>query len=163
MMISKKLKKYKIPLISDSAEAFGAIYKKKTVGNHFSMHTFSFFANKNMTMGEGGLVTTNNDRMAKVCKIIRNQGQEGRYNHTFVGNNYRPTDYSAAIGIEQLKKIESVLIEKGKIAKIYNKEFKNEKFIKTPYLSNMSQDILGTCTVLNLQKKFRKKYKKFLI
>tara|TARA_Y200000002_G_scaffold54144_1_gene39592 strand:+ start:4730 stop:5836 length:1107 start_codon:yes stop_codon:yes gene_type:complete len=134
--IKKKLKKYKIPLISDSAEAFGAIYKKKKVGNQFDMHSFSFFANKNMTMGEGGLVTTNNERMAKVCKIIRNQGQEGRYNHTFVGNNYRPTDYAAAIGIEQLKKIESVLIEKGKIAKIYNKEFKNEKFLKTPFLPN---------------------------
>ena len=132
--LKRKLKKYKIPLISDSAEAFGAIYKNKKVGSQFGMHSFSFFANKNMTMGEGGLVTTNNLKMAKVCRILRNQGQEGRYNHTFLGNNYRPTDYAAAIGIEQLKKIEKVLIKKGEIAKIYNKAFKNEKFIDTPFL-----------------------------
>ena len=132
--LKKKLKKFKIPLISDSAEAFGAIYKKKKVGSQFDMHSFSFFANKNMTMGEGGLVTTNNKKMAEACKIIRNQGQEGRYNHTFIGNNYRPTDYAAAIGIEQLKKIEKVLNEKGKIAEIYNKELGKEKFIGIPYL-----------------------------
>jgi perosamine synthetase len=134
--LKKKLKKYKIPLISDSAEAFGAIYKRKKVGSQFGMHSFSFFANKNMTMGEGGLVTTNNKKMANFCKIIRNQGQEGRYNHTFIGNNYRPTDYGAAIGLEQLKKIDKVLFEKAKIAKIYNKAFSNEEFIETPFVPN---------------------------
>ena len=132
--IKKKIKKYKIPIISDSAEAFGAVYKNKKVGSQLDMHSFSFFANKNMTMGEGGLVTTNNKAMANFCKILRNQGQEGRYNHTYIGNNYRPTDYAAAIGIEQLKKIENVLIEKSKIAEIYSKKFKNESFIKTPFI-----------------------------
>jgi len=72
--------------------------------------------------------------MANFCKIMRNQGQEGRYNHTYIGNNYRPTDYAAAVGIEQLKKIEKVLIEKEKIANIYNQNFKNDKYIKTPFL-----------------------------
>ncbi len=132
--IKNKLKKYKIPLISDSAEAFGGMYKNKKVGSQFKIHSFSFFANKNMTMGEGGLVTTNEDKIGKFLKIFRNQGQEGRYNHTYVGNNYRPTDYSAAIGKVQLTKIESVLKEKNKIANMYNKAFKNEKLVKAPYL-----------------------------
>ena len=122
--IKKKIKKYKIPIISDSAEAFGAVYKNKKVGSQLDMHSFSFFANKNMTMGEGGLVTTNNKAMANFCKILRNQGQEGRYNHTYIGNNYRPTVYAAAIGIEQLKKIENVLIENLKKQKFTAKSLK---------------------------------------
>jgi len=134
--IQNKLKKYKIPLISDSAESFGAIYKNKKVGGQFKLHSFSFFANKNMTLGEGGLVTTNEKKISKFLRIFRNQGQEGRYNHTYIGNNYRPTDYAAAIGKVQLTKIESVLNEKNKIAKIYNKAFKEEKLVKTPFLPN---------------------------
>ena len=57
-------KKYKIPLISDSAESFGALYENKFVGSQAFAHTFSFFANKNITMGEGGLITTQNDNFA---------------------------------------------------------------------------------------------------
>ena len=82
------------------------------------------------------MVTTNKKKFADFLRIFRNQGQEGRYNHTYVGNNYRPTDYAAAIGKVQLKKIESVLIEKNKIAKIYNKAFKNINLVETPYLPN---------------------------
>ncbi len=132
--IKNKLKKYKIPIISDSAEAFGAVYKNKKVGSQLKLHSFSFFANKNMTLGEGGLVTTNETKIANFLKIFRNQGQEGRYNHTYVGNNYRPTDYAAAIGKVQLTKIEAVLKEKNKIAKIYNKAFKNENLVYSPHL-----------------------------
>jgi perosamine synthetase len=161
--LKKKLKKYKIPLISDSAEAFGAVYKKKKVGSQFDMHSFSFFANKNMTMGEGGLVTTNNKKMAEVCRIIRNQGQEGRYNHTFIGNNYRPTDYAAAIGLEQLKKIENVLNKKGEIAKIYNKAFSNEKFIKTPHVPSYVTRHTWYMYCIKFSKKIsRKKIQKIL-
>ena len=90
-------------VISDSAESFGAIYKSKKVGSQAFAHSFSFFANKNLTTGEGGLVTTNSDDLAKKLRIIRNQGQEGRYHHTHLGNNFRMSDITATIGIEQLK------------------------------------------------------------
>lgn len=132
--IKKKLMKYKIPLISDSAESFGAKYKEQKVGNQFEIHSFSFFANKNITMGEGGLITCENNALAKKIRIIRNQGQSKRYNHIIIGNNFRPTDYAAAIGIEQLKKIDSVINEKNKIAKLYNFKFKEIINIKTPYV-----------------------------
>ena len=133
----KKLgKKYKIPLISDSAESFGAIYKNKYVGSQLPIHTFSFFANKNITTGEGGLITTESGILAKKLRIIRNQGQDKRYNHIELGNNFRPTDYSAAIGIEQLKKINKVIKEKDKIAKIYSDHFVKQKNIEVPYLPN---------------------------
>ena len=118
-------KKYNLYLISDSAESFGALYKNKYVGSQFPVHTFSFFANKNITMGEGGLISTNNDYLAKKIRIVRNQGQTKRYYHTLLGNNFRPTDYAAAIGLEQLKKIDFVINEKIKIAKFYNEFFLN--------------------------------------
>ncbi|MDB4154721.1 DegT/DnrJ/EryC1/StrS family aminotransferase [Candidatus Pelagibacter sp.] len=127
-------KKYKIPLISDSAESFGAIYKNKFVGSQAFAHTFSFFANKNITMGEGGLITTQNKKFANLLRIIRNQGQNYRYNHIELGNNFRPTDYAAAIGLEQIKKINSVINEKAKIAKIYSKSFKNLKNVFPPFV-----------------------------
>ena len=99
-----------------------------------------------MTLGEGGLVTTNENKIAKFLKILRNQGQEGRYNHTYVGNNYRPTDYAAAIGKVQLTKIETVLKE-NKIAKIYNRAFKNVNLVDCPNLPILLLDIHGTCIV----------------
>ena len=73
----KLSKKTKIPIIADSAESFGAEYKNKKVGSQLLAHTFSFFANKNITTGEGGMVVTNNDKLEKL-RIILNQGQNRR-------------------------------------------------------------------------------------
>jgi perosamine synthetase len=134
--INKKIKKYNIPLISDSAESFGAEYKKKKVGRQFDLHSFSFFANKNITMGEGGLITCNSDMLAKKIRIIRNQGQNRRYNHTVIGNNFRPTDYAAAIGIEQLKKVDKILFSKNQISKSYDKAFSKFPNVSTPFVPN---------------------------
>ena len=69
--IIKLGKKRNIKIIGDSAESFGAIYKNKKVGSQVDAHSFSFFANKNLTMGEGGLITTNDDEIAKKCKLFR--------------------------------------------------------------------------------------------
>lgn len=127
-------KLFKIPIIIDSAESFSAKYKGSPVGKQFLAHTFSFFANKNLTTGEGGMVVTNNDSLAKRIKILRNQGQISRYKHTMLGNNYRMTDICATIGIEQLKRIKKNVIRKNIIAKIYNNSFKNHPFIQLPFV-----------------------------
>ncbi|MEQ8667384.1 MAG: DegT/DnrJ/EryC1/StrS family aminotransferase [Rhodospirillales bacterium] len=112
-----------IPFISDSAESYGAVYKGQRVGAQALAHSFSFFANKNITTGEGGMVTTNDTALYEKLLIIRNQGQEGRYNHTHLGHNYRMTDVLAAIGIEQLKKIDDLLDTKVEIAATYSAAF----------------------------------------
>ena len=130
----KLSKKTKINIIADSAESFGAKYKKKFVGSQLLAHTFSFFANKNITTGEGGMVVTNNKILKNKLKIIRNQGQNKRYNHIVLGNNYRMTDINASIGIEQLKKLKKTIIEKERVSKKYNKIFMNVKEVKTPYI-----------------------------
>jgi perosamine synthetase len=131
----KKLsKKTKIPIIADSAESFGAKYKNKFIGTQLLAHTFSFFANKNLTTGEGGMIVTKNNSLAKKLKIIRNQGQNRRYNHIVLGNNYRMTDVSASIGIVQLSKIRSCIKKKEKIAKNYNYFFEKNSEIRTPFI-----------------------------
>ena len=123
-----------IPFISDSAESLGAIYKDQKVGNQAMIHSFSFFANKNITTGEGGMVTTTDKELYEKLLIIRNQGQEGRYNHTWLGNNYRLTDIQAAFGIEQLRRIDWLLSEKQKLADRYTKAFSNTEDIDPPFV-----------------------------
>lgn len=131
----KKLsKKTKIPIIADSAESFGAKYKNKIIGSQLLAHTFSFFANKNLTTGEGGMIVTNSDLLSKKLKIIRNQGQNRRYNHIVLGNNYRMTDVSASIGLIQLSKLKMCLKKKEKIANNYNILFKKNLKIQTPFI-----------------------------
>lgn len=132
--ILKVAEKYGLFVIADSAESLGANYKNKKVGSIAPVHIFSFFPNKNLTTGEGGMITTNDELLAKKMRIILNQGQEGRYNHTILGYNYRMNNFTAAIGIEQLKKLDFVLKEKEKIAKRYNSAFMNSKKIDLPFI-----------------------------
>ena len=87
-----------------------------------------------MTTGEGGVCVTNDIELASKLRIIRNQGQEGRYNHTHLGNNFRMTDILAAVGIEQLKKIDFILDEKVKIADLYKKKFEEIESVETPFV-----------------------------
>jgi len=123
-----------IPFISDSAESLGSEYNGKKVGAQAFASSFSFFANKNITTGEGGMITTDNKSFYETLAILRNQGQEGRYNHTRLGFNYRMTDIQAALGVEQMSRIENILNEKNELAKNYNKNFQNIEEIKIPYL-----------------------------
>ena len=121
-----------IPYVSDSAESLGAIYKGEKAGSQALVHSFSFFANKNITTGEGGMVTTNDTDLYEKLVIIRNQGQEGRYNHTWLGNNYRMPDILAAFGIEQFRRVDWLMEEKSKLAAYYNRAFADYPQIKTP-------------------------------
>lgn len=114
--------KYNLLVIEDCAEAIGTKYKGKHVGNFGDAGAFSFFGNKTITCGEGGMVVTNN---AAICdKLIHLKGQglaRGReYWHDIIGFNYRMTNIQAAIGLAQLEQIESFLIKKQQIANWYN-------------------------------------------
>ena len=121
-------------LIADSAESLGAVYKGRKVGSIAPFHIFSFFPNKNITTGEGGMVTTNDGECAELLRRLRNQGQERRYLHTHLGYNYRMPNLPAAIGLEQLKKIETILSEKERIAGRYSRAFEDDDDIAPPYI-----------------------------
>lgn len=123
-----------LKVISDSAESLGAEYKDQKVGSLAWLHIFSFFPNKNMTTGEGGMVTTSDDDSAKLIRELRNQGQDYRYNHIHLGFNYRMTNVTAAIGRVQLKRLNSIWDKKNNIAAKYAQAFSNEKCFSAPHI-----------------------------
>jgi dTDP-4-amino-4,6-dideoxygalactose transaminase len=94
-----------LKIIEDACQAHGAEFENKKVGS-FGTGCFSFYATKNMTTGEGGMITTNDDFVYEKCKLLRNHGMKERYNNIQMGYNYKMTDIQAAIGIEQIKKLE---------------------------------------------------------
>ncbi len=132
--INKLGDEFGLAVLADSAESFGAVYKGQKVGGQCRVHSFSFFANKNVTMGEGGIVTTNDAEVAEKCRVIRNQGQSDRYVHVEIGHNYRLTDLSAAFGVEQIGRAEWVMEEKGRVAKFYSDTFAGHPLIEVPHV-----------------------------
>ena len=104
--INSIAKNYGLVVIEDAAQAHGADINGKKAGGWGLAGTFSFYPTKNMTTGEGGMITTNDKKLADKARIFRNQGMEKRYYHDIIGYNFRMTNIAAAIGIEQLKKLE---------------------------------------------------------
>jgi perosamine synthetase len=98
--------KHNLLVIEDACQSHGALYKGKRVGS-FGIGTFSFYPTKNMTSAEGGMITTHDDAIAEKCRVLRQHGMRRRYYHDELGFNFRMTDVHAAIGLEQLKKLES--------------------------------------------------------
>lgn len=122
--IKKIAKEFKLFIIEDCAEAIGSYFEHKHAGSFGDISTFSFFGNKTITTGEGGMVCTNNKELSN--QVIRFKGQglaQGKeYFHDIVGYNYRMTNICAAIGYAQLEKISEIIARKEKVILMY-KEF----------------------------------------
>ena len=115
--------KYNLLVIEDCAEALGTFYKGKHVGLFGNISTFSFFGNKTITTGEGGMVITNDPILSDRAVHFKGQGlvANREYWHDVIGYNYRMTNICAAIGLAQLERVEEILIKKRKIAEFYRK------------------------------------------
>ena len=96
--------RHNLILIEDACQAHGATYHGRPAGS-FSTSAFSFYPTKNMTTGEGGIVTTNDDALAEKMRVLRNHGQTERYRHDVLGYHFRSTDLQAAIGLAQLDRL----------------------------------------------------------
>lgn len=111
------------PILADSAEAVGAIYKGKPLGGIADIHSFSFHAAKIITTGEGGMITTNNDELNESIRMINNQGYKNsvkrEYIHESFGLNFKMTEMQAAIGRVQLKKLDRNIVHRRRIARLY--------------------------------------------
>jgi perosamine synthetase len=120
--IMKIAKIYDLYVIEDCAEAHGAEYKGQKVGTFGDIACFSFYGNKIITTGEGGMCLTNNDELAQKIKMLRDHGMslEKRYWHEVIGFNYRMTNLQAALGVAQLERIDKFIERKREIAKFYN-------------------------------------------
>jgi perosamine synthetase len=97
----------KIVLVEDAAQAHGAEYKSKKAGSIGKVGCFSFYATKNMTTGEGGIITTNDSKLADRMRLLINHGQSQKYLHDSLGYNYRMTEMCAAIALVQLRKLDA--------------------------------------------------------
>ena len=126
-------KKNKIIVIEDAAEVIGLKYKDKICGSFGDLSIFSFYANKHITTGEGGMICTNNRKLYEKCKSLRNlsfsKSYYNRFNHDDLGWNYRMTNLQAALGCGQLKNIEWIIRRKKEIGNRYYTKLKNCKNI----------------------------------
>lgn len=98
-------------IIEDSAQSHGASYHGRPAGS-YGLGSFSFYATKNLTTGEGGMVTTNSDDYADRLRVLRNQGMRARYQYEMAGNNYRLTDLQAALVLPQLDRYEQTVAQR---------------------------------------------------
>ena len=114
--------KHNLWVVEDSAEAIGAKYKGRKVGSMSHISCFSFFANKIITTGEGGMCLTNNEELAARIRILRDHGMDPdkRYWHNEIGYNYRMTNLQAAIGVAQLGRIDELINARRRVADWYN-------------------------------------------
>lgn len=120
-------KKFKLYVVEDCAEAFGSLYKGKHVGSFGDISTFSFFGNKTITTGEGGMVVTNNSALYEKAVHLKGQGlaKDREYYHDIIGYNYRMTNICAAIGCAQLERANELIEKKTLIAEWYENKLKD--------------------------------------
>ncbi len=131
-------KKYNVKLIEDSAEAIGAEYKGVKAGSFGDAGVFAFYPNKQITTGEGGVIITSDEKMAKLCRSMRNQGRgegDGWLRYERLGYNYRISEINCALGIAQLKRLDEILEKREKIAQMYNERLKDMEGVRIPYVA----------------------------
>ncbi len=163
--IQKICKQNKLFLIEDAAEMIGHKYKNKQCGFYGDLSVFSFYANKHITTGEGGMIVTNNTDLHKRCKSLRNLcfgSGDKRFFHNEIGWNYRMTNIQAALGLSQLKNIKSIIKKKIKIGNHYYDKLKNinNVYIQKPFKDKI-QNVYWVVGILIKKKininNFRKK------
>ena len=127
---------YNMPVIEDSCEALGAMYKNRPAGLLGDMGVFAFYPNKQITTAEGGLVVTDDDKAASIIRSLRNQGRaEGDtwLAHTYLGYNYRMDEMSAALGTVQMRRIDELIRKRAQVAEWYREELSDIDEIELPH------------------------------
>jgi perosamine synthetase len=111
-------------------------------GSFGDMACFSFYANKVITTGEGGMITTNNEQFAERLRLLRNLAfTKPRFRHEEAGFNFRMTGYQAAMGVAQLAKIDKILSEKRRVAQTYNRLLGNIEGLKLPFEADWARNV----------------------
>lgn len=129
-------KKYNLAVIEDACEAIGSEYNNRKVGGCGDVGVFAFYPNKQITTAEGGMIVTNNEKIANLCRSMRNQGRDEEEKwlcHKMLGYNYRMSELNAALGVVQMERIEEILSKRQRAADLYNKRLSKIKKIKIPH------------------------------
>lgn len=142
--------KYHLIVIEDAAEAHGAEYKGRKVGSLGHAAAFSFYGNKVITTGEGGMVVTNDAALAERARFLKDHGmsKEKRYWHPEVAYNYRMTNIQAAIGLAQLERIDAIIARKREIAQLYNAQLADCPGIVLPPEAPWARNIYWLYSIL---------------
>lgn len=125
-----------LKIIEDAAQGIGVTFNGKPVGGFGDVGCMSFYADKTMTTGEGGMVLTDDDKLAEKCLILKHQGRTGRgfYFHEHIGYNFRLTDLQAAVGLGQLSKLSTIIERKKRNEKRYQELLKDVEGVEFPYI-----------------------------
>lgn len=127
-------KKYNLKVIEDAAEMHGQTYNGLPCGSFGDISTFSFYPNKHVTTGEGGMVVTDSEELAERCRLLRNLcfRKDVRYVHDEISDNYRFTNLQAAVGLAQLERLEEFIQMKRDMGKFYTEHLQGVKGLKLP-------------------------------
>jgi perosamine synthetase len=157
-VINKIAKKYKLVVVEDAAEAHGSTIQSRKVGSFSDIACFSFYANKTITSGEGGMLVTNNKKYERLLKLYRNVGySKKRFIHNVAAYNFRYTAMQAAFCYSQFKRINKIIKRKIEIAETYRhylRDLEEISFQKSPINFKNTYWMIG---ILNLSKKINKK------
>lgn len=132
--ILRLAKKYGLKIIEDAAEMHGQTYKKRPCGSFGEISTFSFYPNKHITTGEGGMVLCDDEYLATRCKSLRNLcfKADQRFIHDELGYNFRMTNLQAAIGIAQIERLEEFVKRKKSMGKLYTDLLSDQEDLELP-------------------------------
>lgn len=144
--IKEIAKKYRLKVIEDASQAHGAIIGKRRVGSFGDLSCFSFYATKNITTAEGGMVVSNNKTLIEKVKALRDHGSRRKYYHDLLGYNYRMTDLCAALGLVQLKKLDFFNGKRIKNAAYLNQKLSGSSLI-LPKLEGRTHHVFHQYTV----------------
>ena len=160
--ISEIASKHNLFVIEDAAPAIGATHKQRKAGTFGIISAFSFFPDKNLTTGEGGMVVTSDPELADKCEELRKNGASSRYHHTSIGWNFKMPDPNAALGLSQLKRIESIIATKNKIAKYYQVSLEKINEIQPPIVKEYNRHTFMLYSILTKDLKQREEIKNAL-
>lgn len=135
--LRKLADKYGLKIIEDSCEAIGSEYKGVKAGQLADGAVFAFYPNKQITTGEGGMIVTNDDHIAEMCRSMRSQGRAitGFWlHHERLGYNYRLSELHSALGVVQMERLDEILDKRNKVAEMYNKKLSNIEGVNIPYI-----------------------------
>jgi perosamine synthetase len=128
--------KNELILIEDACEGFGGLFAKRKIGSFGRAAVFGFYPNKQITTGEGGMIVTDDDNFAAMCRSLRNQGRDGMnwLAHQRLGYNYRLSEINAALGVAQIARLDDILENRRRVAHAYMERLMTNRYLILPTL-----------------------------
>jgi perosamine synthetase len=155
-------KKHGLTVIEDACEAIGAQYRGVPAGSFGQTGVFAFYPNKQLTTGEGGVIVTDDDEVARLCRIWRNQGRsdgDGWLEHEEVGYNYRLSDINCALGLSQISRLSEIVGARRRVAQLYDEALKAIPAVVPPPLEEPECQVSWFVYVVRLRDEFSRDHR----